>query len=186
MAPNMPQVCSAFQRCSVLSQVELNRTKCVCSCGSRARDDVCMKAAPTSCREPVLSSMPPLRSVWRRTVPVPGARCQASLWASMMRWSIIVTARIETLLGGEHRSRNKSGVPGCCGVNCSPVSGCWLSHNFRNVSRLTTSRGCKPNRSHRRQSNDHIPFQPGCNNRYGKGAHRNTSPHPPDSSVVCR
>src|SRR6266567_5020888 len=62
MASNMAEVCSAFQRCSVLSQVQLNRTKWVCSCGSRAREEVCRKAAPT--RLAVTrsrSSMPPLR-----------------------------------------------------------------------------------------------------------------------------
>ena len=47
MASNIADVCSAFHRCSVLSQVPLNRTKCVCSCGSSARDACAVKAAPT-------------------------------------------------------------------------------------------------------------------------------------------
>ncbi len=148
---HIAEVCSAFHRCSVLSQVQLNRTKCVCSCGSRAREDVCRNAAPT--RLPVVrswSSMPPLRMrVAANCSSSRSAMVEASWWASMMRWSFIVTARIDTDLGGEqHGSRRRCRRSrNCCGVNCSPVIGCRLSQSRRNASRVTTSPGCNPNRS---------------------------------------
>ena len=75
---------------SVLSQVPLNRTKCVCNCGSSARDDVCRNAAPT--RLPVTrsrSSMPPLRMrVAANCSSSRSATVEASRCASRMRRSI--------------------------------------------------------------------------------------------------
>ena len=63
-----------------------------------------------------------------------------------IRRSFIVTAKIETLLGGEQVKSKKILRPlKFCGVNCSPVPGFRLSHNFKNVSRVTTLPGCKPN-----------------------------------------
>jgi len=67
---------------------------------------------------------------------------------AMMRWSFIVTARIETLLGGAHwKSKKMRRFFAVVCVNRSPVSGFRLSHNLRKVSRVTTSPGFNPSRS---------------------------------------
>jgi hypothetical protein len=91
----------------------------------------------------ILSSMPPLRM---RVA----ANCSSS--RSAMRGGFLVGLDDAPVIHRDGQNRNDFGrraleveemrrSRNCCGVNCSPVSGCWLSQSLRKASRVTTSPG---------------------------------------------
>jgi hypothetical protein len=105
---HMPRASSAFQHFSVSSNVALNTVKCVCNCGSSARELSCTNEAAT--RLPVTRSvrLPCLRTRVAAKISSSRKAMQAdSSCAVTSRSSSNVTASTDTDLGGAQvKSKN--------------------------------------------------------------------------------